>query len=1402
MKRILSFAFMTMLAAGCTEINAPAQQYNPAPWVPKAALGEVGSHYLSRVVSPFWEKSFFNPDYETQALSRAEWYYRMTVVDTPPNTTALSIGDGHWLHPETIKWEVTEKFLIGRRAYASVPGAEGESEEVNSENYRGVPVVAFPISEHFDIIRSYDTSTLEPTNVVKENTFDRLWHERKFFRIDWSKNVANQLQRTDPGAEYLGGRNLDADTTYAVSNNDPADPNHYRFEENYAEITTRQGVTADFLAYIGRYGEGFKYDPTSPMINVRHSFFKKPATNYEPLHYPDHVYLKDSSGEEVRDDSGRTKTVPIWDRFGFYRTSFSGRQTWDEKRGSVDSGRNLNITRFNIWEKSFDDAGNSIPMHERTAKPIIYYTNVHHPAGLLSASKRVASEWSDVFKDVVHLVQPARYPTKEDVPEMFVLKENACSLSNVDSLRKAYPQAFMRAEEQAKQSAEEIRSRVERANRRNTGDSFTERHNQEMQALSDLETICSALEYGTMASDKPFKYQRPGDLRYNLMNLLPGTTPTGWSGLGPMVADGLTGEIIQSVANVNLWYIDRRTAKAMEQIDALNGVVNFGDIIFGNDIAGYIAGKTREAAAHGSAGEHAIEKMDERFWSFNEDAALQKISPRSDERALAMLSLDGSFESKLIDPEIEERVFAGTSPSVRTDKSAHLREDFLRTMSPMRGEDMLAQYEAHKHDRSKSDLSVKDPPEFLDNLVMGVALQYRDLEPEARYYRIREAVYTAVMLHEVGHNVGLVHNMAGSSDALNYGPKFWEIEHLPRDLKAALAASADEKITAMIQVCIAENDRLNEKHPTGPEEPILDTQTCLRQQEGMYSSIMDYHAMWNSDLNGLGHYDKAAVKFGYAQLLEVFPEEGIKVASTHEKDLANWLFLNDWKKITTEFASGIEGVENRGHIKLNWVGNQTNALAPSNTVPYRYCPDSSGTFGPTCKAFDFGPDMKTQAQWLKTKYWQHYFFTHFHRNRLWNYDTQLSNIVYSDLSIFDDFTSIMQWYYFNKATKPEFTGSDAEKDFLTATIMGLNHFSHVLGHPEPGNYVTAPYFTVENSVVRDAATNRLGPSPMMVSWDDLDRCEASAVTKRVEGKGILPLEGQSLIYASLGDGRPYSMGFTDDYEDWYLTYVGTFYPKIFAPAFLTKSGRYFPKTEDMQDPGFYAVNWYRLFPEQVGKLFYNVILSNHESLGPLLSPEGKLVHRDLLTLAGENPDYSGHMAIAPKLSSVMPFRFMFYGGLLTSNYMTSELNLANAMRVVMKGEEDDLGILDGYTDDKVSSFEHPQSGNIYRGLKVGENPIAYDLVEKLNTLKGRYLRLQACVEDEDQRSLDSFCSCVTSSTLGDDGTRCTAPKNVAIGEESCSMVDLEKRRDLALEQMEFHVGFADDMRWFASQTLK
>ena len=101
---------------------------------------------------------------------------------------------------------------------------------------------------------------------------------------------------------------------------------------------------------------------------------------------------------------------------------------------------------------------------------------------------------------------------------------------------------------------------------------------------------------------------------------------------------------------------------------------------------------------------------------------------------------------------------------------------------------------------------------------------------------LRKYLFKAVATHEIGHTLGLRHNFAGSSDALNYHDEYWEI----RD----------------------------------PRAEALDLPSTSEMEEGLreyaYSSIMDYGSRFNSDIRGLGKYDVAAIKFGYGQLVEAF----------------------------------------------------------------------------------------------------------------------------------------------------------------------------------------------------------------------------------------------------------------------------------------------------------------------------------------------------------------------------------------------------------------------------------------------------------------------------------------------------------------------------------------------------
>lgn len=1360
--------------------------------------------------SPYWSKDYFNPN--------DSWYYRATVVDTPPNAGFTSEGDGHWLLLERLRWEITEDKLIGWRDFAAAPGSENEQYEGGQDKYKGTPVAIFTITDHFDIRRNYDPITGEESNVIVQN-YDRPWYERQFMRVNWAMNLAPSYQWHIQVHQ--------SGTAFVDIDDEKGNPKRFRFENEYFEVTTRTSLVPDVYSYYGLYGAGYAGDLQSSLIDVRHSFMKvDPNNDYQELPMPATVVLEDENGKEVRDENGYAVRVPIWDRFGIYSTL--GRNTWDPDRGSVASNQLFNATRFNIWEKSKNADGSVIPESKRTPKPIVYYSNVEHPKQLLNGSREVARQWSQVFKETVFeldKLNPAgerKFAAFSDVPEMFILKENDCNPANVATVLgglSAELRAIIKKDAAVVSldendadglrfdgSIESVAERYNLANDPNNNAPFSVRQEMETQALADLERICSATEYYTGVEGDPqdqlpdFKYQRAGDVRYNLMNLVMSDHQAGWLGLGPMLADPLTGETIHAVANVAVAHLDTSTARATQIIDAINGLIPLDDLAFGYDIQSYMTQKLAEAAeiTNAQPSQELVREMDRRFRALGQgENLLHEISPNAAKERLQRVA-GTSLEQRLVSPD-DLKLNHQFDPIAQVQQGdfASVDEAILDQVSPVRNGDLAERYKERQSTIMRMGEHAMDAPEFVDSFVVGLALQYKDLPPRERFEKIRESIYIAVMLHEVGHNVGLFHNFSASTDALNYGERFWELQKLPADLDDAIAVAPDANTLDQLTRCKGALADLRTQ--AGDASYTVTTQECLRQTESVYSSIMDYHGNWNADASGLGPYDHAAIKFAYGQLLEVFDDGALQV-NPEQQDMSRWLFLNDWKKIPDQLTNGVEGMYKRKYVQYDWTATSTQQKPPSNAVPYRFCP--GGYYGqlPECRVFDYGPDTRSNTSFLLTRYWQHYFFTHFNRDRLWDYFVGgEQGAINADLQVFDDFTQKMQWYYFFKATDPEFTGSDAEADYLATTITGLNHFSHVLGHPGNGVYTTVNKSQVFGLTNDSPDTDRLAPSDIMVQWSNLFQCDAqNFATIDAQGAPQTAKAGYQLANVPLGDGRPFFLGFTNDYEEYYTRYVGTFWAKQYALLFMGLNTAWFPRTTYAVDPRFFDVSWYRLFPNEIGKIYHDLIVDQQINIGAVVDANGRVIHRDLIDPAtGKAPDYTGLSRTIPSISFNHQYYAMLYGQALMSSTLDGAPDFTKTMKLTIDGSDDDLAAFDSANPEDVAVFTHPISGLTIRGLRVGPNPIAYDLVQRLNVLKDRYLRLDACVQDADAGNPveDTYCFCansVRSNALGN--RQCSAAFLEQPGTGECALYSLRDRRDAASEAMDDFADFIDDAR--------
>ncbi|MCC7070805.1 MAG: hypothetical protein IT383_05750 [Deltaproteobacteria bacterium] len=1437
---------------------------------------------INRVIDPYWRKADFDPS--------APWYVRSTVVDAPPEAGWISIADGDWLMLERVRWEVTEKQLIGWRDYPVVPGSELDQYPGSEDVYRGEPVAIFAITDHFDIKTSFDSGSGEEGNEIVENR-DRLWHDRSMMRVDWSTNLV-KTYKWHITLERMGN-------PATVSQYDMADPKRFRFETDddgkldYFEVTTRNQMVPDPYSFFGAYGTAYLWDPAGAIIDTRHTFMRVPPSDYVAQPMPPAVALEDADGNEIRDERGFTVKVPVNDRFGFFGTL--GRNTFDENRGMVTSGQIFNASRFNIWQQVKNADGSVIPVEQREPKAIVYYTNVDAPTALLPATQRVADEWNRVFCEAVYAAQPGRWPTPDDVPTMFELRQNSCNVENVTSVLGGLPaEAVARITAAAARTAanpaevsfdgtiEQAAERVAHANDPANTEPFTQRQDEETQALTDLERICSALEYVTGgdvtlgvppltledgSEVEPFKYQRLGDTRYSMMNLIPGDFQSGWLGLGPPYADPITGETISATANVSISGLDGSAARAAKYIEVINGEVAPTDVAFGWDIERYTKQKLAQSKLLSSqkVPQRALDQMGTYFDALTArargDVMNEGIGVVPEGRARALMErLQGTeIEQALITPD--DLIAFGKVDPVAAE-GATLDEAMLDAVSPLRNNDQLQQFRDREERIVRMGLRAMDPPEMVDNLIIGQAAAYKDMSYNERFAKLREDIFVAVMLHEVGHNMGLFHNMAGSSDSLNFGSMFWDLQALPEDMDdaiAALSGSSDAAATnriTQLESCIAFLDEVAASPNGDPLLTTMTTQECLRQTEVMYSSIMDYHANWNSDFGGLGPYDRAAIKFGYTNLIEVFPADALAPgfaaelsgldAFTAERAFRRKLFLDDWRGIDDAMLKDTASVSNREHVKVDW--NTSSMRIPNLDgrviVPYKFGWGAQMT--PDEKPFDFGADFAQNAELNLTRYFQGYYFSHFGRDRL--LETELINMARgSDLRPMYDFTEKMQWFFYYEATDPDFRGSWREQDMMRQSIAGLNLLGQVLAHPGSGRYVTVRNQDIFSLLNKDVAERDTAPSEIALPWSNLGSCAARQVavtgstvgycegdgdcgdysdctgtgadcfcdtkmsqcidrTNPDDGVFLEPQAGFRTTVVPPSEGRPFFIGLTDDYEEWYLTYVGTYWSKLLAMQLLGYNYAYLPRVDGDADGRAFDISWYRLFPEQVQKIVHAYLTDGYADVGPRIDADGNYVPFELINDDLSEPDYTGMTKILPSVA----FNHQYFALLYANAYMQSPtddtLDLPKTMFVALEGGNDDTSAFEtaiaeslasgGTAEDVVAEFVHPITGLTLRGLKVGDYPIAYDMVNRINLMKDRYQVLDSCVaafDGSNGAALDPYCRCITADINPLTGD-CVAERIEVPGEGQCSAFALRNRRDSARDSMDDLVDFTSDLR--------
>lgn len=1222
---------------------------------------------INRVQLGALPKQFFVGEKLEDASDDPEFYFRTTVVDVSAGAGSESLFTSSDSQPTVrIRWEIAEKQLIARLTYELVDGTDGKGTQGPNVTPRadeprgpkapgrtttdGQIVAAFEIQKQFDIRADYNALTGEENNVIVENDGDRPWNQREWIRVDWSKNLITDAYDLDAVSQMglYGGVKW---TPVAVNVQDPNDPDApvVELDKGYFDVVNKAFASpqiihdeewGDFPACM-LLGEFPRTSCNPSEVKMRLSFKKVEDTDYEPLDY----------------DGNRMQMFGLFsnDRFGY-----------DRRYGVVDQQWHRFASRWNIWEKSHatpavacgtasstppgadphrDANGDgtedecaavgqgsrcdvfskkcTMPIRDRKVKPVVWHVNRDYPEDLFEIGQKVVSEWNDTLRVAVLSARLA---------ECRRTKEAGCEQAM------GWPARW--ADDFVPPAGDTSLAEVP--------DVFVLCHNP-VDATKDAP-----------ACGKDGTSPRMGDLRYNLFTFVASAQVQAPWGIMVDAEDPLTGEKIAGSVNQYGATLDRAAASVVDIVALLNGVTSPQQFIEGKDVAAWVSAQNAKA---GKTAPVSAEELAARLGAFRPSAlapfatGAAKKTPRSAPKAARLaqrmrdLAAAGKLgagdavisqrlsrlrgtdlEAQLVTPEVAQR--AGFDP--RTAQS--LTKDALARATPVGRTMPFARRALEKRglvSRAQRHACRREAPEP-DNL-LGVAREAQRLfgKPDAAdpgkvsawkdevFAWARKRFARGVFSHEMGHSLGLRHNFAGTFDALNYDLGYWQLR---------------TKNGSVTKACTPGNT--DGASCVGPRyvDPVTEEEVNGSIGSFASSSVMDYPGDQALDSFAMGAYDKAAVRFAYGGVVDVWAAPGLSVNAVGDgkRKAFELLAFTDapglfgvqsmWQPGTTDvkylhysqYAAEFGLLEGCRPDKDAPLGTRCFG-PPMDVVDYRDLGDyaavpeyadfatqkkvvdkqgrvrrgylfSSDEYADSGNVpsftYDAGADAYEQVRFLETAYENRYILEAFRRGRtMFNSD----GVVFrTQRHYLDTMQLLAKTFAFAMVLEVDDPSKPDPKllvdgnygPLAAAASHAFDVFTHALVRPEPGAYCST-----ENE-------NCPGLQPFGLS-EFIHVADPYAKA----GDATYPFQ------VALGQGRYVHNDYDYGQGYWWGDYqkqVGSFYDKVWATYYLSEAYDSFISNskEDFLDGRYKNVSFATIYPEQVRRLYASLMTGDMTVYAP------------------------------------------------------------------------------------------------------------------------------------------------------------------------------------------------------------
>lgn len=920
------------------------------------------------------DRDYVQTNVVDKSLFEGEWYHTHTVIDNDHESTYAWAFAGSVSFDSApnisllgsiarIRFVIDEDWLYAYRSYALVDDSERtETGGRDMDIYE--PMAAWPVEEHFDIVRRYNPDTGETLNVIEENTTDRPWYERRYMRVNWAGNElvdgynfndidtfdALGLVRRQPAGSFVQEGSPYPEEWLPQWDFTPAErpcgdgeqcSTHEEFLSRYYDrfgperlyhfsFVTQEiwspGVWPLLYAWARPYYLQDADLMTASLVTVRHAFLRVPdESQYEPLPMPEED----------------------WERFGAWRIE-QATYTWgdypDDENGLSNfygqtDALNYWGSRHNLWRESFEYDGQgrrvAIPLAEREVQPITYTLTAGFPAWLLYSAFDLAGEWNASFMETVRVARGEDLPatiipgstcdTDADCRAQYGddYPYTSCRVNNDNTTAGCtrHYNPFLEPDE----SLRDFDCHIVDANGNLPTDPGTDLATFDDERLEAQRgwrfvgpecalvlrnnTCDDPVSLAAATRDRPACAERPelccdqmGDLRYNFL-AFNDQVGVMWGGVSQPLQDPLTGELIQANANasglsvegamtINNWYfnlVDEDPDR--DSLDELN-------VMVGEDVRALMEASSYaippvtptvpppigdpEAGPMNNMFAGLLQRMDETMRRAEDLRGMEGHSR----------TFSGRFQ-QLAGTRFERSLLGGAEGMlsmgfVPEDGRTEPTEEMLDQASPFRTgvfDSELQRQALHRRmlERNFCPAADQNPEFFMDHSYVNWLQDLGDLSPQQRSIATGRLYFRSMMLHEMGHSLGMRHQFAGSIDFANYHDEFFHIDdQFPYPVMGEYDLNEDGNL---------DYDEI------GAYQADVQEARENRERAGIArwrsTSVMEYMPRLTNDLAPLGRYDRAFMHYVYGNQVEVYVEDPRENTLTGTTRRRGWMSRPD-----------------------------------------------------------------------------------------------------------------------------------------------------------------------------------------------------------------------------------------------------------------------------------------------------------------------------------------------------------------------------------------------------------------------------------------------------------------------------------------------------------------------------